>query len=884
MRVIKPNCLSVLPRPVEHRGQVNFCVSVMGMLSLRGTPFLFSDQNLWKTLPVAAPSFAEAGILKSRSEFLVYGAAYPPPAEPGAPPVTSATFGVRLGTLRKIGRAHGRRVVDGQTLVLQEPLQRAPLDGSGSYGGPAYPANPSGMGHPSAKRPDGLLELPRIEPPERGWHPDPQRNEALMFGALDFTHPARMALAGTYDEAWLKTDFPGLARDGKWAIHNVAPADQQHEAAFVGDEDFHLANLHPEDPQLRGRLPGLIASIVVQRMDDTLERVPATLRTVLFLPDQDRIVLIWQGHCRCTLDDGGDIQTVLVGAEHLARRKPTAHYAEVLRLRTESEDAMLESLRDDQLLPEDLPFEGLLPADLDLNRPLPEDSLEARLRRRGERHMQAARDEVASHGLDPDEHAPPAKFPPAPKLPPIAQLGEFFRQIERSAEQHREQAKAMVQQQLVTLEREFVEAGMDFSVIRREISGLDSLGPPRPNAPLTLAMLTEEQNVARAHQVPVPQLDQMLADPAVRKSWQDADDAQLEIYADNAHHQAPAPASRGALAERQIQPLLERLRRGLDLANLDLTGADLRSVDLGGVDCSGALMASCNLSGARLTGARFTGAVLAHANLSGAQAGGCDFTDANLGKADFSGADASAANFTRATLEHTRLSGAVLREARFDDAQFIGARLDGADLSGSRLDECQFLEIDLSGARLDRCSLDGAVFLSAQLGATSWEAAHGKAVSFVNVGCPDSGFRAARLPGSRWVGKIDLSGACFDGADLSNAYFAQGSRLSRARFENLKADGADFSGCFLEGTAWRGARVRDGGFRRAQLIDADIAGADLMGAMLTGAVLHGAQAQRCNLYAADLARIQIDGRTRLDDVYSPKARIYPKWKLPDAGT
>jgi uncharacterized protein YjbI with pentapeptide repeats len=882
MRVVKPNCLSLMTRPVEHLGQVRFCVSVMAMTNLRGDPFLFSEQNLWKTLMVAAPGFSEPGVLKSRSEFLVYGHARAPQPAPDQPPAASIPFGIRFGELRKVGRLHGRRVVEGNNLVHSEAPSSAPIDGSASYGGPEDLRNPIGRGHPSSRRPDGLLELPLVEGLNAPWDPKPERNVPFGFGPRDITHPERMALAGTYDKAWLENDFPGLARDGKWAIHNVGAPDQQQAEAFTGEEPYHLANLHPEEAQVQGRLPGLNAAMVVQRLDQRLERIPASLRTVVLLPDFDRVLLIWQGFCQCRLDDGGDIATVVIGAEHLGTRKPTSHYAEVLRLRTDSVDDMLESLRDDQLLPENVPFEGIIPADLDLNQPAKDDSLEARLRRRGERAMSAARDEVIRLGMDPAVHAPPAVMPKPPPLPKeVWKMGEFFRAIDRMADEKQALGKQIRDKQIAAAEKDFIAAGKDFGPVREEMAGGLALGPPKPNADRIAALFAEEQSRARALNVSVPALDQMVADPEMSKFLRDADSTRLQAYSETAHHQAPVPLVQGEAGARQKRSLAERLSRGQDLRELDLTGADLRGLDLSGVDCSGALMEACNLSGVSMKGARFVGSVLAHADLSHAQAAECDFTDANLGKAKLTQTHAERADFTRCTLEQAQLTGAKLSGARFMDAKWMGVRLDQADLGSADLEDCVFLETNLSGTRFDGSRLKGAAFISTDLQGTSWNGAQGADVSFVNVTCPDGQFRGAILPGSRWVGTVDLAGACFEGADLGGAYFGQGTRLTGAVFDGLRADGANFSGCLLERTTWRGARIREGAFRSALLNGADLAGADLMGAMLTGAVLHGAQLQGCNGYAADFARIQIDELTRLDDVYSPKARTVPRWRPPE---
>ena len=75
----------------------------------------------------------------------------------------------------------------------------------------------------------------------------------------------RAALRGTYDDRWLKEDFPGLARDIDLRFFNLAPADQQQDSSFVGDEPYAFHNLHPRQPMVSGRLPGLAARVLVSR-------------------------------------------------------------------------------------------------------------------------------------------------------------------------------------------------------------------------------------------------------------------------------------------------------------------------------------------------------------------------------------------------------------------------------------------------------------------------------------------------------------------------------------------------------------------------------------------------------------------------------------------
>ena len=59
-------------------------------------------------------------------------------------------------------------------------------------------------------------------------------------------------LGGTYDDAWLKQDFPGFARDIDWHFFNCAPPDQWLPDRLDGDETYAFKNLHPTQPLLQG--------------------------------------------------------------------------------------------------------------------------------------------------------------------------------------------------------------------------------------------------------------------------------------------------------------------------------------------------------------------------------------------------------------------------------------------------------------------------------------------------------------------------------------------------------------------------------------------------------------------------------------------------------
>ncbi|MEJ1938999.1 DUF2169 domain-containing protein, partial [Nostoc sp. NIES-2111] len=171
------------------------------------------------------------------------------------------------------------------------------------------------------------IEDPAVAPEHRQLRP-------AGFGAMDIAWPQRSRFAGTHDDRWLRDDFPGFARDMDWRIFNAAPEDQQFPGFLSGDEDYALENMHPEQPLLTGRLPGIRPRLLLRRRGrDMLEEVPLALTTVWFFPHRMRLVLVHQAETPIEEEDGRDIEVAILGAEVDGSNRPLAHFEEVMRQR-----------------------------------------------------------------------------------------------------------------------------------------------------------------------------------------------------------------------------------------------------------------------------------------------------------------------------------------------------------------------------------------------------------------------------------------------------------------------------------------------------------------------------------------------------------------------
>src|SRR5690348_15972802 len=137
-----------------------------------------------------------------------------------------------------------------------------PITWANAFGGAGYPQNPLGKGYAPIRDDRGEHHpLPNIEDPRRLISRPNERPAPMGFGPYDLTWPQRYAKIGTYDAKWLEERYPGFAADFDPSYFNTAPADQQIEGFFRGDESFTLENLHPEKPVIEGKLPGIKARI-----------------------------------------------------------------------------------------------------------------------------------------------------------------------------------------------------------------------------------------------------------------------------------------------------------------------------------------------------------------------------------------------------------------------------------------------------------------------------------------------------------------------------------------------------------------------------------------------------------------------------------------------
>jgi uncharacterized protein YjbI with pentapeptide repeats len=878
VKVIKPLQLGLLSRPFDYQRQSYLGVAVLAYVPLGDVDQLLPETAMWQdTAPLlGGDGVLDAGMPKTRGEFLVVGSAHAPAGEPSRLVRVSASLADRGKALV----VSGDRYFEGDMISPAEPFQSMPLDWSRSFGGEGFADNPSGKGLKQVMAPTGerRYPLPNIERPERMMTRRSQRPEPAGFGPLGVDSPRRMARAGTYDQAWLKSDFPGLARDIDWTFFNLALSDQWYESAFQGGETYRLENLHPEKPVITGRLPTLaIRCLALRENAEQLEEARCQLTTVWFFPDLERAVLVYHASLAVAEDDARDIKTLLVAADHPGQERSLDHYAQVLATRsnTDAEPVdLLELLREEDLLPSGLAISLLDELEQQMQNPGPDPRRE-RLRQVHRQAVDQAREKAAEYGqqLDPALLEDPFE---GPELPPLKDLKSFVENLERERDEAAEGLEAKKQE----MRQQAIDAHGDKEQLQEVLRQVDEAetitGPPEFKAQGQVDELTKKR--AELSELglgsDVSLIDDILADPVQRRLWQQAESGLLTAYRMGAHHQTAAP--RSDRAEQLRERLREMLDAGESLRDQDFTGADLSEMDLSGADLRGILLESADLTRACLSGARLDDAVLAHARLDHTRLDKACLDRVNLGKSRWTQVDARAASLVETTLTEARLREVDLSGARLSGMEMmLDVKLRRVRLDAIEGKELVFMEHDLRSVTFNGANMPTTVFLKCDL--TGAHFAEANLTESVFVTCAGAGSRlaGARLDGVKFVSDCDFSQADFSRCHIQGANL-RGTRLIQSDFSHSVVDGSDFSEVLAGGVRLAGSSAVASRWTRADLREADIRGVNLTDAALDKADLRGASLTGSNLFRADLALVHVDRSTNFDVALTDKMRTYPR--------
>jgi uncharacterized protein YjbI with pentapeptide repeats len=846
MRILKPlYYASPLVAPFDDGKRLHCVVTVMVHVSFAGQ--LEKEQDLWMYAADETEGMVlDEGKPKPRGEWLVHGSCYARRQGVGQSFVKATVDGQE-----KVLAVFGRRAWTSVGPSAPEPFSVVPIRFPQAFGGPKLAENPAGTGYggdtppPLVEVRSPLVTTPRDKPPIAG------------LGRIDPLWPQRMKRAGTYDDKWYKTRYPGVSEDFDGTFFMLALPDQWRSGPFAGSESFSMVNMHPVEEQVGGRLPGIIARAFVKRKDeDRMVDVRMSIDTVVFYPHKERLVLVCRGATRTRSDTLADIEEVGLGVEWIDRPKTYEQYMEAFAVKR-SRRAGLKRLDDTALLPEGNPPKGpkqriKAPGEGLLQRQMERSAAHKVAEMRKifvEKNLDTTMlDKLPTHidtSVDPDDV--PAMEGPPPTVEGIQE--QIAKETEAGLEKMRQQLAGVPGPAGDVARKRFEEAA--------EKARLGHAGPPTYNrleARMKLESVVERASAAGLDTTDV-QAD--LDDPKLEQRMRDLEAAVRESYRTTAQYQRPAPRLGPEASAPARARVFEMVKKGEPFAFVDLTGADLSGLDLRGARMSRAWLESADLTGADLAGAELDLAVLARADLAGTDLSKCKtLKGANLSEAlvagtDFSRLDLSGCFFSGADLTNTRFVGAILEKVDFGKAKMVGT-----DLSGSKATALRFHKLRLERVVIRGVQWDRPLFFESEVSGLDARGADIKNLSFVDTMVEDCTFDDATLftlRAARALGTTALRRCSFVGT-VGHKGFFRGLDMQGSDFRHSDMRESDFSGATLDGSQFQDARLVGARFVGASIRRCSFDRADMMEGLLSEALMDHASFEAANLFRADFAR------------------------------
>jgi len=288
---------------------------------------------------------ADMAPFKPSADIVLVGKAH----APGGRPVTDLEVKLRVGSLEKSIHIVGDRkwyfttwVSLVPSMTLPEPFNTMDLVYERAFGGMDPSAgrycaeNLVGRGFIGKVTYKSVHEkpLPNLEDPQNLIKSPASYPRPCGFGFYGRGWKPRLAYAGTYDEKYRKERAPATPLDFSYALFNGAHPDLQVKGYLRGDEAIEMENLGPQ-ARVRFRLPGLLPKVrlsrwrissekwlaehpqsdldaFAQQVSRSEEALPVWLDTLVLIPDEEILYLLYRGVTALTDPSGLEIATVQV--------------------------------------------------------------------------------------------------------------------------------------------------------------------------------------------------------------------------------------------------------------------------------------------------------------------------------------------------------------------------------------------------------------------------------------------------------------------------------------------------------------------------------------------------------------------------------------------
>jgi uncharacterized protein YjbI with pentapeptide repeats len=923
MNIIKPLQLGVLHKSFTYLEKDVFAVSIPIAFSLVDGEILL-EQKLWEMVgEQIGDDIFDAAMPKACGEVLVAGDFIAPHNK------TVAAGSVHLKISRQDQHGQWQAQVDKELAVFgdrrwykllgagigissAEPFTSLTINYPNAYGGEGYAFNPEGKGFKAVETELGERQfLPNIEYKNNLLTSSSKQVAPASFGRIDIMWQQRLSLAGTYDQAYLDNQMPGLANDIDWLYFNDAAQDQWLKGFFQGDEHFSISHMHAQHQTLSGTLPAIYGRAFVNQsvpvkdeqqqltgdFQTEFTEIKTKLDTLWLFPNAAVGVMIYRGTIEGYSDDGCDISALLLACENRSDTpRSLAHYQDQMTKRLDPEHGYKYLLFSSPLIAEgmccgfkqiqdeyDFPLEMLGKANMDEFAKAKTADAMGQL----DDAKQQIIEQCKAAGVDPTPYIDKINNPEKAaeqlkieglmeKMAPglvtdpenidifnidLSVLDEIKAYTEEIAEQKKAEAKAQVKAEAAKL-KVMPEAYLfSDAIAKMEKALIDiDLPPMWPRVDISGQLVEVKKQIAdttkkidelREQGVPEEQLPTIDLDiENIEAKLLDAEVRLKETYAMGAHLMGETRSPHPEQEAALKAEFLKKLNQGESLVNGDYACIDLTGENLTGVDLSGCYLEGVNFTDCDLTKANLTGAILAGANLTNAILHQTNCQGANIGASDLTDAD-----FTEANLEKAQLGGANYTRTKFirclmSEINYLDSTFEQTMFDGSTMKQSNFINPVFNECSFLTTDLTQANFVKGQFTQANFEQAILDGANFVEATAEYANFTKAQMINSRFVGGCNLTNSHFNQANLSQSCLRE-NQLNHCDFSQTQLAEADFSGAELANSKFVGAKAYRTQFHKSQCKNADMRQLNLMEGSLYKAYLVGAKFDGANLYCVN---------------------------------
>lgn len=852
MLIYRPLQISFNQQVIEQNRKFFFLASLtLGVNLLTGEALLDLDFLKDAFEAMGETPMPDPGMPKPRGEFLVSGGFYPPEKRA----VTHGMVRVKFGQKDKELHVYGLRQWRHGMATDPEPFDFMPIDYKYAFGGADYDENPGGIGHE-----DGYL--PCIEFPDQPILSPRDKVGPAGFGMLDPIWPQRMRFQGTYDRKYLKKYFPGYPKDFDWSYFLYAPEDQWHPGYFQGAEPFEIYNMHPDRPVIQGNLPGLYVRCFLMHTigggEPELAELPLNLDTIWFFPDKLMALQIWRGVVEVSDDEAEEITHVLAAYENQSQpTRPYDHYLAAFEKRLNSDDALLNNLNTEDLIPEDdkcamellqeRAFDDSEKSELAKNLDAKTESLRKMADEKMEEALQEAEKNIAKVDIpevakekmpdggeidirkmvmeqqseakpDPDVEALNQKLESI--LPGITagdpkklelkkfsfdKIDQIMAAVGELTDKKEKQAKALAKKEIANAKEQINEQVQKTKANLKEVKGVDVASEKAIEE--SLAKLEESSKTLddiSMDKTPDAPLPRVKADEIMGQIEQFSPQTMEAMQ----HLQAlkQLDAVEGAQTEeikKQTENLEKQIQENIATATeqaqkglRDAEKAFKESYMMGAHFMKNGL--SPHKDPLEYVASRLLDQIAQGKDVSQGDWACIDLSGQNLDGVDLSGAFLEQVNFTGASLKGANLTGAIMARAILDAADLTGANLEEANIGGVHAHEANFMDTNLKAAKLSKGDFTEADFTRCELEDTET----------LEIIIDAADFSEAHLPSMKFI-EIEIRGTIFAAADLTTSVFF-----------DCKLTDVDFSGAILQRCAWADTSLLNVYFNGADMTSA----------------------------------------------------------------